>query len=182
MPEMDGHGVLALLRGSNIGQTKTLPVLAVTAQADEKTEYFRKVGFAGCLHKPFSPEELVSITTCIDRPDFTAIMEGEEDTGELLDMFIEDMERELSEMKVALEMEDYRRLGHIIHKAAPLWDMIRINVPLCELEKMASLPPEKWGKESGGRIERLMEAVEQAVRKAKTLKEEPDENRIGSRG
>lgn len=182
MPEMDGHGVLALLRGSNIGQTKTLPVLAVTAQADEKTEYFRKVGFAGCLHKPFSPEELVSITSCIDRPDFTAIMEGEEDTGELLDMFIEDTEKELSEMKVALEMEDYRRLGHIIHKAAPLWDMIRINVPLCELEKMASLPPEKWGKESGGRIERLMEAVEQAVRKAKTLKEEPDENRIGSRG
>ena len=182
MGEMDGYGMLALLRGSNLGQTRTLPVLAVTAQADKKPEHFRDAGFAGCLHKPFSTEELVSVTSGIDRTNFTAVMEGEENTGELLDMFIEDTEKELSGMRDALEKADYMRLRHIIHKAAPLWGMIRINVPLRELEEMASLSAEKWCEELDGRIRRVMEAVEQAVRKAKELKDKPDENHIGSRG
>ena len=182
MAEMDGYGVLALLRGSNLGQTKPLPVLAVTAQADNKPEYFRNAGFADCLYKPFSPKELLSVTSCIDRTNFTAIMEGEENTMELLDMFIEDTEKELSEMQDALGTANYMQLRHIIHKAAPLWGMIRINVPLRELEEMASLSSEKWCKELDGRIKRLMEAVEQAVRKAKELKDKPDENHIGSRG
>ncbi|EKN13787.1 hypothetical protein HMPREF1076_03066, partial [Parabacteroides goldsteinii CL02T12C30] len=90
MSEMDGYGILTLLRGSNLGQAKTLPVLAVTAQADKKPEYFRNAGFADCLYKPFSQRELVSVTSCIDRTNFTTIMEGEENARELLDMFIED--------------------------------------------------------------------------------------------
>lgn len=171
MAEMDGYGVLALLRGSNLGQTRTLPVLAVTAQADKKPEHFRDAGFAGCLHKPFSPEELMSVTSCMDRTNFTAIMEGEENTEELLDLFIEDTEKELSEIRNALGKADYMQLRHIIHKAAPLWGMIRINVPLQELEEMASLSAEKWCEELDGRIKRVMEAVEQAVRKAKELKD-----------
>lgn len=171
MGEMDGYGVLALLRGSNLGQTRTLPVLAVTAQADKKPEHFRNAGFAGCLHKPFSPEELVSVTSSIDKTNFTALMEGEENTGEMLDMFIEDTEKELSGMRDALGKADYIRLRHIIHKAAPLWGMIRINVPLRELEEMASLSAEKWCEELDGRIKRVMIAVEQAVRKAKELKD-----------
>lgn len=181
MLEMDGYGVLALLRGSNFGQTRTLPVLAVTAQADKKPEYFRKAGFADCLYKPFSQKELVSVTSYIDRTNFAAIMEGEDNTRELLDMFIEDTEKELSEMQDALETANYMQLRHIIHKAAPLWGMIRINVPLNELEEMASLSSEKWCKELDARIKRLMKAVEQAVKKAKELKYEPDENHIGSR-
>ncbi|MCE9047432.1 response regulator [Bacteroides fragilis] len=181
MSEMDGYGVLALLRGSNLGQAKTLPVLAVTAQADKNPEYFRNAGFANCLYKPFSQRELVSVTSCIDRTNFTTIMEGEENARELLDMFIEDTEKELSEMQDALETANYMQLRHIIHKAAPLWGMIRINVPLNELEEMASLSSEKWCKELDARIKRLMGAVEQAVKKAKELKYEPDENHIGSR-
>lgn len=167
MSEMDGYGVLALLRGSNLGQAKTLPVLAVTAQADKNPEYFRNAGFADCLYKPFSQRELVSVTSCIDRTNFTTIMEGEENARELLDMFIEDTEKELSEMQDALETANYMQLRHIIHKAAPLWGMIRINVPLNELEEMASLSSEKWCKELDARIKRLMEAVEQAVKKRK---------------
>lgn len=109
-------------------------------------------------------------------------MEGEKNTRELLGMFIEDTKRELTGMQDALEMSDYKRLGHIMHKAAPLWGMIRINVPLSELEEMASLPPEKWNDELGKRIKKLIKAVEQAVKKAKELKEKMDENHTDSKG
>ena len=124
----------------------------------------------------------MSVTSRIDRTNFAAIMEGEENMRDMLDMFIEDTERELSEMRDALGTADYMRLRHIIHKAAPLWGMIRINVSLRELEELASLSPEKWCKDLDGRIERLMAAVEQAIKKAKELKEEPGGNHIGSRG
>ena len=182
MPEMDGYGVLSLIRGSNLGQTNTLPVLAVTAQADEKPERFRNAGFAGCLYKPFSLEELLAATSRIDRPDFAAIIEGEEDTEEMLDIFIEDTTEELSGMRDAFSTGNYEKLGHIIHKAAPLWAIIRINIPLSELEKMASMPLEKWDRTLDKRIEKLLEAVEQAIEKAKRLKEKADGNHIDSRG
>ncbi|MDU1769169.1 MAG: ATP-binding protein [Bacteroides sp.] len=182
MPEMDGYGVLSLVRGSNLGQANTLPVLAVTAQADEKPERFRNAGFTGCLYKPFSPEELLAATSCIDRPDFAAIMEGEENREEMLDIFIEDTTEELSGMRDAFSAGNYEKLGHIIHKAAPLWAIIRINIPLGELEKMASMPLEKWDRTLDKRIEKLLEAVEQAIEKAKRLKGKADGNHIDSRG
>lgn len=182
MPEIDGYGVLSLIRGSNLGQTKTLPVLAVTAQANEKPERFKNEGFTGCLYKPFSPEELLAATSRIDRPDFAAIMEGEENRKEMLGIFIEDTTEELSGMRDAFSAGNYEKLGHIIHKAAPLWAIIRINIPLGELERMASMPLEKWDRTLDKRIEKLLEAVEQAIEKAKRLKEKADGNHIDSRG
>lgn len=182
MPEIDGYGVLSLIRGSNLGQTKTLPVLAVTAQANEKPEHFKNEGFTGCLYKPFSPEELLVATSRIDRPDFAAIMEGEENRKEMLDIFIEDTTEELSGMRDAFSAGNYEKLGYIIHKAAPLWTIIRINIPLGELERMASMPLEKWDQTLDKRIEKLLEAVEQAIKKAERLKEKADGNHIDNRG
>lgn len=171
MCETDGYGVLALLRNSNISQSGTVPVLAVTARVDSDTARFKDVGFAGCLHKPFSEKELMVATRSVERPDFTSIMEGEEHADELLDIFIEDTKAGLAGIRDASSSGDYERLGNIIHKAVPVWETIRIDVPLQELAYMGSLPLEKWTDISGGRIERLIRAVEETVRKAITLKE-----------
>lgn len=181
MPGADGFSVLELLRGSDIPRAREIPVIAVTARSGNKEEYL-SAGFAGCLHKPFSEEELLAAVSQIDRPDFTVIMEGEENKEEMLDIFIEDTTEELFGMRDAFSIGDYAKLGSIIHKAAPLWEMIRINIPRNELKEMASLPPEKWGGISDERIEKLIEAVEQAVKKAKKEKEKTYGNRIGSRG
>lgn len=172
MSETDGYGVLSLLRGSNIGQSRTIPVLAVTARTDEREEHFRKAGFAGCLYKPFSQKELLTATYGIDRPDFTAILEDERNPDELLRIFVEDTEKELTGMREAFGAKDYEKLGNIVHKAAPLWEVIRIDMPLGELEYIASLPAEKWGGISEKRFERLVSAVEKAVEKAKKILEE----------
>lgn len=70
------------------------------------------------------------------------MLEDEENTTEMLQIFIEDTEEELDGMRKAFWVKDYKKLGHYIHKAAPLWEMIRIDIPLGELEYMASLPVE----------------------------------------
>lgn len=110
---------------------------------------------------------LLAVVSQMDRLDIAAIMEGEEYVEEMLDIFIEDTTEELSGMRDAFFMRNYVKLGSIIHKAAPLWEMIRINIPRSELKGMASMPPEKWGGISDERIEKLIEAVEQAVEKVK---------------
>lgn len=97
-------------------------------------------GFADCLHKPFSEEELLAAVSQMDRPDFAAIMEGEENVEEMLDLFIKDTMDELAGIRDAFSTGDYKKLGSIIHKAAPLLEMIRINIPQSELREMASMP------------------------------------------
>lgn len=167
----DGFSVLRLLRCSDIPWARELPVIAVTARFGDSEE-FLSAGFAGCLYKPFSEEELLATTLYIDRLDFTAIMEGEKNKEEMLDIFIEDTTEELSEMQEAFSIGNYEKLRCIIHKAAPLWEMIHINIPQNELKRMASMTSEKWSKVSNEEIEKLIKAVEQAVEKAKRLKSE----------
>lgn len=114
MPETNGYEVLKLLRSSNLGQSKDIPVLAVTAGVDEKTDGLVEVGFAGCLHKPFSNNELLdTVAECMNGripqrqdADFSTLLEGEDDRKGMLDMFVQDTEkysricRRLSERKI----------------------------------------------------------------------------------
>lgn len=44
MSETDGYGVLSLLWGGNIGQSRTIPVLAVTARTDERRSISERRG------------------------------------------------------------------------------------------------------------------------------------------
>ena len=181
MPGANGFSVLELLRTSNIPRAWEIPVIAITARSDKKGEYLT-AGFADCLYKPFSEEELLAAVSQMDRPDFAAIMEGEENVEEMLDLFIKDTMGELAGIRDAFSTGDYKKLGSIIHKAAPLWEMIRINIPQSELREMASMPSEKWGGLSDERIEELIKAVEHAVEKAKRIKKRVYGNCIDSRG
>ena len=181
MPGANGFSVLELLRTSNIPRAWEIPVIAITARSDKKGKYLT-AGFADCLYKPFSEEELLAAVSQMDRSDFAAIMEGEENVEEMLDLFIEDTMDELAGIRDAFSTGDYKKLGSIIHKAAPLWEMIRINIPQSELREMASMPSEKWGGLLDERIEELIKAVEYALKKAKRIKKRLYGNCIDSRG
>lgn len=181
MPGTDGFSVLELLRASDVHRARGIPAIAVTARPGNKEE-FLSAGFAGCLYKPFSEEELLAAVSYTDRPDFAAILEGEENRQEMLEIFIEDTTEELAGMRDAFSTGNYEKLRGIIHKAAPLWEMIRIGVPGSELKRMAAMPPGKWDKALDGRIEQVIEAVERVVKKAKGLKGKADGRRTDSRG
>nr|WP_223381406.1 hypothetical protein [Bacteroides nordii] len=110
---------------------------------------------------------LLAVVSQMDRLGIAAIMEGEEYVEEMLDIFIEDTTKELSEMRDASSMRNYVKLENIIHETAPLWEMIHINISRCELKGTIAMPSEKWSGISDERIEKLIEAVEQAVEKVK---------------
>ena len=179
MPEADGHTVLALLRNSNLGQSRDIPVLAVTARTDGETEQMKRDGFAGFLHKPFSMDELLAaVAECTgDRipqrqgPDFTALLEGEDDRKEILDMFVQDMEKTTADLRKAIGTKDYAGIISLIHKGTPLWETIRMDIPAAELERLASLVPEAWDEAAVTEVGKLVTTVDEAVEKAKELKE-----------
>ena len=179
MPEADGHTVLALLRNSNLGQSRDIPVLAVTARTDGETEQMKRDGFAGFLHKPFSMDELLAaVAECTgDRipqrqgPDFTALLEGEDDRKEILGMFVQDMEKTTADLRKAIGTKDYAGIISLIHKGTPLWETIRMDIPAAELERLASLVPEAWDEAAVTEVWKLVTTVDEAVEKAKELKE-----------
>lgn len=175
MPETDGRRVLALLRNSNLGQSKDIPVLAVTACADGETE----TGFAGCLHKPFSMSELLAaVAKCTDGRtrqvgiDLAALLEGEEDRKGMLEMFVQETEKTLADLHEAVGRKDYQRIRALIHKSAPLWETIRIGISVPALERLASLPPDAWNDSQSAEVQKLTEAVEMAVKIARKVREE----------
>ena len=179
MPEADGYTVLALLRNSNLGQSKEIPVLTVTARADGEREQLKRDGFAGYLHKPFSMDELLSaVAECTGGripqrkgPDFTALLEGEDDREEILDMFVQDMEKTTTDLQKAIGTKDYAGIIALIHKGTPLWETIRMDIPVQELERLASLAPEAWDEAAVAEVWKLVTTVDEAVEKAKELKE-----------
>lgn len=179
MPGTDGYRVLALLRNSNLGQSKDIPVLAVTARTDGETEQLKRDGFAGFLHKPFSMDELLAaVAECTgDRipqrqgPDFSALLEGEDDRKGILEMFVQDMEKTTAGLRKAVDDKDYAEITALIHKGAPLWETIRMDIPAAELERLASLAPEAWDETAVAGVRKLVAAVDEAVEKAKELKE-----------
>ena len=62
MPEINGIELLELLRSSNVGNSKTIPVVVTTASGSCSKEELMERGFAGCLFKPFSISELLEIS------------------------------------------------------------------------------------------------------------------------
>ena len=81
MPEINGFELLELLRSSNVGNSKTIPVVVTTASGSCDKEELMERGFAGCLFKPFSISELMEISDkCAinvahnEKPDFTSLL------------------------------------------------------------------------------------------------------------
>ena len=61
MPSADGFGVLAAVRGVN----PALPVVAVSARGEMDAGDFAARGFAGCLRKPFTANELIAVLNAV---------------------------------------------------------------------------------------------------------------------
>ena len=60
MPDINGFELLELLRTSNVGNSRDIPVVVTTASGSCSKEELMDRGFTGCLLKPFRSEEHTS--------------------------------------------------------------------------------------------------------------------------
>ena len=133
MPDTDGFGLLRLLRNSDIGNSRTVPVAVMTARGDGNSGIYEKEGFAGCIHKPFNIHGLLAfLSTIVSRTqvsvyedfDFSSLLENTDDYCHMLSLVIMESEKELEEMKSADRITDRETMRKIIHRMMPVWEML----------------------------------------------------------
>ncbi len=142
MPDINGFELLELLRTSNIGNSRTIPVVVTTASGSCSKEELIERGFAGCLFKPFSISELMEVSdncamnmTQDEMPDFSTLLSyGNESV--MLDKLIAETEKEMQAVKDAERRKDLQELAALTHHLRSSWEILRADQPLRELYKL----------------------------------------------
>lgn len=138
MPGTNGFDLLKLLRSSHIGNSRTVPVVAMTARGDTGTHDFTEAGFAGCISKPFSTQELLSFLSSVVQPggeesdaiDFNALTSETNDKHKIVELFVGESERSIAELQDASETADRQRLRETVHRMLPVWELLQADKPL----------------------------------------------------
>ena len=142
MPDINGFELLELLRNSNVGNSKTIPVVVTTASGSCSKEELIGRGFADCLLKPFSISELMEVSDkCAmkgnrnEKPDFTSLLSyGNE--AVMLEKLIAETEKEMLIIREAEQKTDFQELEALIHHLRSSWEILRADQPLRELYKL----------------------------------------------
>lgn len=142
MPNINGFDLLELLRSSNVGNSKTIPVVVTTASGSCSKEELIERGFAGCLFKPFSILELMDVSdNCAtkevrsEKPDFSTLLSyGNESI--MLEKLIAETEKEMQSVMDAEQRKDLQELDALTHHLRSSWEILRADQPLRELYKL----------------------------------------------
>lgn len=142
MPEINGYELLELLRTSNVGNSKTIPVVVTTASGSCDKEELTERGFTGCLFKPFSISELMDVSDkCAikgkqnEMPDFSTLLSyGNESV--MLKKLIAETEKEMQAVSCAERQKDLQELDALTHHLRSSWEILRADQPLRELYKL----------------------------------------------
>ena len=173
MPEINGFELLELLRTSNVGNSKTIPVVVTTASGSCSKEELMERGFAGCLLKPFSISELMEVSgKCAmkgnrnEKPDFTSLLSyGNESV--MLDKLITETEKEMQAIREAGLKKDLQELDALTHHLRSSWEILRADQPLRELYKLLHSDGTPDDKTIGNAVKAVLDKGSEIIRLAK---------------
>lgn len=174
-----GFDLLCLLRHSNIGNSRTIPVAAMTARNDEDESRYIEAGFSGCIRKPFSMNELLAFLSSVmeksgqqqeQKADFNALAAETGDMEWMLNAFIEESLANRTELKQALEgiKTDTERMKNTLHRMYPSWKQLGVAG---ELETYSRILHDETSDEQTIRThtEVVMGRIDQLIGDAKNL-------------
>jgi signal transduction histidine kinase/CheY-like chemotaxis protein len=138
MPAMNGLELIREIRDAGF----PLPVYALTARSDITIGELRKHGFDGCLHKPFTAEELEMTLRGIPheglpaeempssvQPDFSAltVFSGDDKDAAvaILKTFVSEARNNRNMLDLAVKKEDVSRISALAHKMLPVFIQIK---------------------------------------------------------
>ena len=173
MPEINGFELLELLRSSNVGNSKTIPVVVTTASGSCSKEELMERGFSGCLLKPFSILELMEVSDkCAmqgnrnEKPDFTSLLSyGNESV--MLEKLIAETEKEMQAIREAGLKKDLQELDALTHHLRSSWEILRADQPLRELYKLLHSDGTPDDKTIGNAVKAVLDKGSEIIRLAK---------------
>ena len=167
MPDYDGYAVLELLRMSNIRNSKTIPVLILTASDNITEEEFIAAGFSGCVFKPVSFDELKrKVDECIKAVNKERALDFSKLTAygnryKLLETIANETREELANIKSTAALEDRERMQGIVHRLYSSWGIVGADQPLRALSRLL--------KQTSSTDEEINKAVDRVVRLAEII-------------
>ena len=173
MPEINGFELLELLRSSNVGNSKNIPVVVTTASGSCSKEELMERGFSGCLLKPFSILELMEVSDkCAmqgnrnEKPDFTSLLSyGNE--AVMLEKLITETEKEMQAVRDAEQRKDLQELNALTHHLRSSWEILRADQPLRELYKLLHSDGTPEDKTIGNAVKAVLDKGSEIIRLAK---------------
>ena len=134
MPNTDGFKLLELLRKSRIGNSKDIPIVAMTARSESEREALFDAGFDGCIFKPFSMNELLKVIASVvkgrepgSETDFSAMLANVSDKKKILRTMIESCEKDIVDLKISMTNENRESMRSIAHRMFPMWEMLSME-------------------------------------------------------
>ena len=173
MPEINGFELLELLRTSNVGNSRDIPVVVTTASGSCSKEELMERGFSGCLLKPFSISELMEVSDkCAmkgnrnEKPDFTSLLSyGNESV--MLEKLITETEKEMQAVREAKQRKDLQELNALTHHLRSSWEILRADQPLRELYKLLHSDGTPDDKTIGNAVKAVLDKGSEIIRLAK---------------
>ena len=173
MPDINGFELLELLRTSNVGNSKTIPVVVTTASGSCSKEELMERGFSGCLLKPFSISELMEVSDkCAmqgnrnEKPDFTSLLSyGNE--AVMLEKLITETEKEIQSVRNAEQRKDLQELDALTHHLRSSWEILRTDQPLRKLYKLLHCDGTPDDKTIGNAVKAVLDKGSEIIRLAK---------------
>lgn len=189
-----GFDLLYLLRHSNIGNSRTVPVAAMTARNDGNDSRYWEAGFSGCIRKPFSMNELLTFLSSVTEKkkaappisaDFSALAADIEDRKWILETFIGESLKNKAELQESLsDMEvDFGRMRETLHRMYPAWEQLGIAHELDEYSEILQddgpdgKAVHRHTEDMVGRICRLIAEAERLLSEMEDGKQETIENK-----
>ena len=173
MPDINGFELLELLRTSNVGNSRDIPVVVTTASGSCGKEELIEHGFTECLFKPFSISELMEVSDkCAmkgnrnEKPDFTSLLSyGNE--AVMLDKLITETEKEMQAIREAGLKKDLQELDALTHHLRSSWEILRADQPLRELYKLLHSDGTPDDKTIGNAVKAVLDKGSEIIRLAK---------------
>ena len=161
-----GFDLLVLLRNSNIGNSRTIPVIAMTARGNERKDSYLEAGFYDCIFKPFSMKELLSVLSSLSSEtkvntelDFSALTDGIRNQSDILRLFISESVRDIKELEEALKQNRRKRMQETIHRMLPTWSLLQCEYKLYAYQEIL--------KDQNLSVEILEQETERIIRQVK---------------
>ena len=138
MPEMNGIELAKTLRESEVGNSKSVKIVVMTAWNDEHdTKELLNKGFDGLLPKPFNTKDLMNmVDEFVPEGRIREIPDLTNASAEMLTKLAEETEAALIQLNEAYTKADMEQLDDWCHRLGGSWSLVHADGPIDELHGM----------------------------------------------
>ena len=159
MPEMNGFDLVRQIRRLPVDFAQTIPVIALSADADKKEEDYVKAGFSAYLSKPFTSQQLIDVICQFTgmqpeapKPALTTDMQAtegytlknilqfadndEEALTSIIQSFLKTTREHLVLLKEYQQSKQWLSIAQLAHKMLPMFRQLETKEIVSALEQL----------------------------------------------